>query len=888
MSNATYNEVKTLDPASLADALYARDFSSATDAAVATTLVTNLGLTSVAGLSNWIAAQLTAAGSHKGAKIVDLLNGFAQMTADATYGAYATAFNASVDAALVLSQTTGNAGGSFAAAGTSGATFTLTTGVDAIVGTAGNDVINAYALNSSGAAATTLSAFDSIDGGAGIDTANIYVDTANNGTFSGTFTNVEKFNIDNTTATAAAAVDASKYGTAATSINQIAKAANVTKLASTTTASFKGAELIANLNPGVAAALAANSTTGSALKVSAASTSTTATVNLDGVKGDAATVTAVTAADNTAGVSAGAENQAVLAVTGAALTGVSVTGTLAQKTTTTGAAAASLALAVTGGTDADGKSLADVAVSSAVKTTLTVANGGTGNVKTVSLAGSTGAITYVGGAAIKTITGGAGADTLTLGTTTVKDDVATTTVDETYNASLNAGAGNDTVTVAVTGTGTTSVNGEDGNDTITLKTSLGEKVAINGGAGDDTVKVQNAAGTARAVGAYDTLTGGDGTDTLVIGATSYSVGDYALIAANVSGFETVQFAAAATADASKFAGFSTLKTAVDGATFTKVADVQTISTAFDVTATSSGYVAKDLGATPAVASTTYAGTLTVKASTAGVALMANTANLSLSVNATAGTATAASAVADVTLTGDAQTATVTLNSVATKTAGQTTASTTDDAATFALTTTTGTTGNNTSTGGQYTNMGGLTSLTLTGNGSAVIVNGAKLATVDASGLVGTSVFDGVTLHNGLTFTGNDTLAETVTLSSGKDAVTTVSTYAKMDTINGLNLVATTATTPTLDTAKSDDVTITGYTTASTHPFVKSTTITGSTLDLALVNAAASTSDQVVFQYGGDTYAFVDASGNNTLDSTDILVKLTGAINLDLLVQALNA
>jgi hypothetical protein len=62
-----------------------------------------------------------------------LLNGFAQMSADATYGAAATAFNTKVDAALALSQTTGNAGGTFAAAGVapvSGGAFTLTTGTD--------------------------------------------------------------------------------------------------------------------------------------------------------------------------------------------------------------------------------------------------------------------------------------------------------------------------------------------------------------------------------------------------------------------------------------------------------------------------------------------------------------------------------------------------------------------------------------------------------------------------------------------------------------------------------------------------------------------------------------------------------------------------------------
>jgi hypothetical protein len=43
--------------------------------AVATTLVTNLGLSTVAGLANWVAAQLTAAGAaNKGAKVVSKIN----------------------------------------------------------------------------------------------------------------------------------------------------------------------------------------------------------------------------------------------------------------------------------------------------------------------------------------------------------------------------------------------------------------------------------------------------------------------------------------------------------------------------------------------------------------------------------------------------------------------------------------------------------------------------------------------------------------------------------------------------------------------------------------------------------------------------------------------
>lgn len=183
MSNATYKEVAAMDPASLVNALYARDFSSATDATVATTLVTNLGLTSVAGLTNWVAAQLTAAGANKGAKVVDLLNGFAQLTADATYGAAATAFNTKVDAALALSQTDGNKGGTFAAAGTApvtAATFTLTTAADTFAGGAGDDTFNA--LISGTATIQTATSGDVLAGGAGSDTLNLtVVDAANPG-----------------------------------------------------------------------------------------------------------------------------------------------------------------------------------------------------------------------------------------------------------------------------------------------------------------------------------------------------------------------------------------------------------------------------------------------------------------------------------------------------------------------------------------------------------------------------------------------------------------------------------------------------------------------------------------------------------------------------------
>lgn len=177
MSNATYDEVSSIVTTSaslnaLVNDLYSRDFASATDLSVATTLVSNLGLSSVAGLNAWVAAQLTAATAGKGAKIVELLNGFAQMSSDATYGAAATAFNAKVDASLTLSQTAGNTGGTFAAAATTvnNATFTLTTGLDTgskFTGGAGDDTFSSLDTAST---STTLTTGDSLVGGAGSDT----------------------------------------------------------------------------------------------------------------------------------------------------------------------------------------------------------------------------------------------------------------------------------------------------------------------------------------------------------------------------------------------------------------------------------------------------------------------------------------------------------------------------------------------------------------------------------------------------------------------------------------------------------------------------------------------------------------------------------------------
>ena len=68
LSNASYTELKDTAPATAAANFLTNDFAGKTDLQVATTILKNLGLTSITGLDNWLSAQLTAAGSTAAAK----------------------------------------------------------------------------------------------------------------------------------------------------------------------------------------------------------------------------------------------------------------------------------------------------------------------------------------------------------------------------------------------------------------------------------------------------------------------------------------------------------------------------------------------------------------------------------------------------------------------------------------------------------------------------------------------------------------------------------------------------------------------------------------------------------------------------------------------------
>jgi S-layer protein len=150
------------------NAYYAASFGSSTTASVAATVAANLGLTGTAATD--AAAYITAvlngtAASARGEAILNVLNLFSTLTSNATFGAAATTWNAKVAAAASY------AGAADAAVGTSipGTTYTLGAGIDTVPGTAGDDTI----VGNDDTGAVTFTALDSINGGAGTNAFNI-------------------------------------------------------------------------------------------------------------------------------------------------------------------------------------------------------------------------------------------------------------------------------------------------------------------------------------------------------------------------------------------------------------------------------------------------------------------------------------------------------------------------------------------------------------------------------------------------------------------------------------------------------------------------------------------------------------------------------------------
>ena len=409
LSNASYVEVSTTAPATVAANWLSNDFAGKTDAQIATTVLANLSLSTVAGLDNWVAAQLTAAGSTaalKGAKLVSLLNDYSQMTADVTYGASAAAFNAKVSTSLTLSQTTGAAGGSFAAVSSASPALTLTSATQTSTGGAGDDTFTA--------GAGTWGVGDVVNGGLGSDTLNATV-TGTAPTQSATsLVSVETLNL--TASPNPATLDLTGV-TGLTSVNNVSSAngasLSVSGLGNVVNTSITGGNTSTTVNYTTA--------------VTAATALTdAATLTLNG--------TSATSSFSTAGVETLTVNSATAANTLASLTNTGMT-----KLVVTGDKALTVTAAVGGAT------IATVDASAATGAITLATGAGAGG---TALTGLTVTAPTAATAGLFTITTGTNKDAVNLGagTSLVSTGAGADTINSgAGNATINPGAGNDIV-----------------------------------------------------------------------------------------------------------------------------------------------------------------------------------------------------------------------------------------------------------------------------------------------------------------------------------------------------------------------------------------------------------------------------------------------------------
>ena len=474
--NAIYSELVNASYSggvnALVNNLYSSDFGAQTTKAVAASIITNLGITGDAatGAANFVEGQLTAtAASARGAKVVEMLNLFAGLTADATYGAAATAWNAQVTNAVTTAQTAGSSDAAFTTISNVliGKAFALTTSTDNSVG---SDLADAF--TSTGA---NLNDTDTVDGGSGSDTFKI-TDGAN-ATYNPTIKNVEAI-------TLASVAD--------TSILDLSKSSGYTSLIVSNSANGNTFSNIAT----VAAALnvsnvtVAKTATFGYAATAVAATADTVTINLEGVGSVSsvgvsarATVDASTAgiehyvinsngsATNRAQFTLSADTKTITIKGAAGLSNSTLSGTSTNLTTIDASSA-------TGAISFDTDMTRDLSVT-----------GGSGN-DTFAFAGAlTASDTIDGGAGTNTVSVDASVaanvnlkniQTLSLSANNVAVDLSQANLAAITTVS-NAGSGTPVLTNATPGAHTLSVSGSGG-ITYGLKSTLdtvADSVAIN-------------------------------------------------------------------------------------------------------------------------------------------------------------------------------------------------------------------------------------------------------------------------------------------------------------------------------------------------------------------------------------------------------------------------
>jgi S-layer protein len=430
---------------------YATAFGSVANATVAASVAANLGLTgdALASGTTYITAQLNAAAAGaRGAVISNILDLFAGLTSDATFGAAATAWNAKVEAANAYTGATNTAIGATVG---QGAAFALTNGTDIITGTVGNDTFTANpsvvidTTDGSQAVVDTFQIVDNINGGAGTDTLNI---TVANATTDGqpNLTFIENVNV--------------KFNAAGKlNLGAAIGVETITVANSTAAAAVNGVGAVANL-------AVANQKTNVAFD---GQTATTLALSLNNVGTVSATAPVQVLVDlgavaaskaKTLNITTNASNVEVIDTVGgnvATAATIAATGTNTLKLTD-GLALASLAVTGAGSVDLSSVALVKLA-------TLTVGDGGitftTGDSTATTFSATTGAgkdVLTVDGANVKAISTGAGDDKVTTATDPLID-----------TASIDLGSGDDTLTLhAAPAAGGVALSGGEGKDTLAV------------------------------------------------------------------------------------------------------------------------------------------------------------------------------------------------------------------------------------------------------------------------------------------------------------------------------------------------------------------------------------------------------------------------------------
>jgi hypothetical protein len=817
-------------------------------------LVTDIVRDAGAGDVDTIANKVLAAQAFSGAlDTVAEINAYSGAAANAvaatwlsTVGATAASLTAATTTAALNTVTANVVSNSGANVGT---TFTLTTGVDSIVGTGNNDIINATN--------TTFTGLDSIDGGNGVDTLNI-ADVAGASVVltAATIKNVENLVLSSTTGLNGAAADISKVaGLTSGTFTLNAAAAGQTVTAST-------AQTL-NITNTAAQALTVVGGSGALNIVNGAGAvvagQDTAPATTDANKFTAATIkggTTVAVTDNSGVAAAGTADGSI----GSTLTTVSLD-------TNTGAATLT-GKGITSVTVANGVATSDVTI---VNTTashtqnLTVNNNATGvvikdaNATTVNIT-STGKASAVAleVAAATTITATANGADLTLDTTgavytaltklniaganKVTADVSGATLVTAVDASASTGG----ASIIIDATKATYTGGA-GVDTVTI--AAAPTKAINGGAGTADELVLNViAATFSNASANTNITG---FETLGLGASANGAYD-------ATGFTTVH--AGATAAAVSFtnvaAGTGLLVDGIGAGITYGLKDASGTSDILNVTIKNAGTAALAAG------SITTAGIETVNITTTDAGTAANTAATidTATLVATSATKITVSGNNGLTLTNTGNTKVTTFDA-----SGVVGNGADDTAANLKVTFVS----DNSTTTAAVSITGGAGNDVLTGNAAIDTINGGAGNDTIASGtgldvLTGGAGADTFVLSknvNGNTYAAITDFNKTVGAVTG-------------DTINlsAMALVLT-ATTSNLGAVASLGAKVSLASTAAFADY----------LNAATAGDGSATAAVKWFQFGGDTYIALDNSAASTFQNSattgDQIVKLVGAVDL---------